>query len=446
MPACLPPDDASPDVVSEISGDLTTTSTVTTRSVNVTANVLADWGINKQLSKAMVTNHTLKLRYCAFHFPAGSQALANLTAAINAYSNVAGVAINVTDIAAAAGTTSHPNLSTFTLPANAIYVDYDDIGPDAYASTLHPAASCDASSPKQCTQARLYVTKTSPGFTTPTVVDTAPSVGVFMHELGHAFGMAHINEDDDSVVLLDPSDMAFTRTTVHGHKTQADDFRSDLIQAGTLGFLLATYPATGGNALATDEIVAHHNMSLVSGTTHVEWNPAKTFTWGTATGLLVGRNEVKLRWNPTADGGGGAVGAFEPCVAPGALPRWFAQMSETSTNTTDKLFQAVFEVTNSAAGTTWTGVASHTFDSYVAGQGDLRQIDWDQTFALPASAFGLPAGSGITAMTRRKLRFRADASNALTERSEGNNEWQVSLCLYPRSDTACATPAVCAEP
>lgn len=49
-------------------------------------------------------------------------------------------------------------------------------------------------------------------------------------------------------------------------------------------------------------------------------------------------------------------------------------------------------------------------------------------------------------MTRRKLRFRADASSALTERGEGNNEWSVSLCLYPTSDTACSNPLTCAEP
>lgn len=448
VPACAVPEPPAPDVVTEVTHDLTTTSSVTTRSVNVTPNVLADWGLAKQLSQTIVGNHTLKLRYCAFHFPTGSQALANLTTAINAYSNAAGVSINVTDVAAASGTTSHPNLSTFTLPANAIYVDYGDVGSN-YAATNLLDASCDTSSPRQCTQARLLVTDTSPAFTTPTVVDTAPSVGVFMHELGHAFGMAHINEDGDTVTMLNPADMAYARTTVHGKKTQADDFRSDVIQAGTLGFLLATYPATGGNALATDEIVAHRNMSLVDTSTtppsHIEWNPTKTFTWGTASWLISDVNEVKLRWNPTADGGGGAVGAFEPCAQPGTLPRWHAQMSETSTNTTDKLFQAVFEVSNSGAATTWSQVASHSFDSYVAGQGDLRQIDWEQTFALPAAAFGLPS-TGVTAMTRRKLRFRADASSALTERGEGNNEWSVSLCLYPTSDTACSNPSTCAEP
>jgi hypothetical protein len=437
-------------MVTEVTHDLTISSTVSILGVNITPDVLADWGQDKQLSQAIVGDHTLKLRYCAFHFPAGSQALANLTTAINTYSNVTGVSINVTDIAAASGTNSHPNLSTFTLPANAIYVDYGDVGSN-YAGTKLFDTSCDASSPRQCTQARLLVTDTSPAFITPTVIDTAPSVGVFMHELGHAFGMAHINEDDDHVTMLNPADMAFARTTIHGKKTHAEDFRSNVIQAGTLGFLLATYPATGGNSLATDEIVAHRNMSLVDVPappglpTHIEWNPTKTFTWGKASSLIAELNVVKLRWHPFADGGGGALGAFEPCAFPGTLPRWHAQMSETSSNTTDKLFQAVFEVSNSDDATTWSQVAVQSFDSYLPGKPDLRQIDWEQTFPLPAAAFGLPS-SGVTAMTRRKLRFRADASNALTERSESNNEWAVSLCLYPSSDTACSSPSICEEP
>jgi hypothetical protein len=447
-PACAISEPGAPEEVTEVTHDLTSSSSVLIQPVNITPDVLADWGENKQLSQAMVGDHTLRLRYCKFHFPGGSQALANLTTAINTYSNITGVSINVTDIAAAADTKSHPDLDAFTLPANAIYVDYGDVG-DNYAGTKLIDAACDGSSPRQCTQARLLVTEDSPAFTDPMVVDTAPSVGVFMHELGHAFGMAHINEDDDHVTMLSPADMAFARTTIHGKKIHAEDFRSNVIQAGTLGFLLATYPATGGNSLATDEIVAHRNMSLFDATAkapgHIEWNPSKTFTWGTASSLIEDLNEVKLRWHPFADGGDGRLGAFEPCAWPGTLPKWHAQMSETSTNTTDKLFQAVFEVSNSDDATAWSQVAVHSFDSYAAGEADLRQIDWEQTFPLPAAAFGLPS-SGVTAMTRRKLRFRADSSNALTERGEGNNEWWVSLCLYPSSDTACSSPSTCEEP
>ena len=430
----------TPDVVSETTQGLTTTSIVTTRGVNLTANVLADWGTGKQISAAIVGNHTLKVRYCAAHFPAGSQQLANLSAALGAYSGVPGVAINLTDVAAAAGTTTHPDLTTFTLPADAIYVDYSpSLASNVFASTLHPAASCDSSSPKQCTQARLYVNSNL-------VTTDPPSMGVFMHELGHVFGMQHINEDDDSVTLLNPDDMWFDRTTVHGNKYQSNDFRGLVITAGTLAFLRQYYAATTTGTLGTDEIVAHHNMSMVgapvgSVTPHYEWDPAKAYGgWGTAGALVAGLNDVKLRWNTTADVGTGVPGGFEPCSAPGTLPHWFARMSETSTNTVDKLFEAVFEVTNSDLATTWSQVATRTFDSYVAGQAEFRQIDWDRTFALAPAAFGLPA-AGITATTFRKLRFRADANNSLAERNEVNNEWQVNLCLYPSGSTCSAACA-----
>lgn len=39
-----------------------------------------------------------------------------------------------------------------------------------------------------------------------------------MLELGLVLGMSPINEDDDSVPRLDPSDMWFDRTTLHGYK------------------------------------------------------------------------------------------------------------------------------------------------------------------------------------------------------------------------------------
>lgn len=440
VPACTSED--SPDTLTETTQDLTTTSTITTRGVNTTANVLDDWGTGKQISAALVTGRTLKVRYCAAHFPATSQALANLKAALTAYSAVPGVAIDITDIAAQPSTTTHPNLTSFTLPADTIYVDYDALS-EGYAATLLPNASCDSSSPKQCTKARIYITDGSPGFLDPMVVAEAPSVGVFMHELGHVFGMGHLNEDDDSRVLLNPSDMWFDRTTIHGHKTQATDFRSNVIQAGTLGFLRAYYSDTSPG-LQTDEIVAHRNMSVVDGSTHIEFNPSKSYQgFGTANAAIADKNETKLRWSATADVGGGVLGGFEPCSAPGTLPRWFARMSETSTNTLNKAFQSVFEVTNTDAGTSWSQVASTTFNSYVAGQADLRQIDWERTFPLSAAALGVSA-TGVTSTTYRKLRFRADATNALVERNEANNEWQVNICLYAATDTSCAAP--CAEP
>jgi hypothetical protein len=454
---CAPAADevrGSPDVVTETEQGLITSSHVTIRGIDPGPDILADWGTNKQISAALIANHTLKLRFCAAHFPQGSQAFANLITAIGAYNGVPGVGISITDIAAAPGTTSHPDLTTFALPADAIYVDYDDVAPDVYAATVLPSASCDSASPKQCTQARIYLTDTSPAAADPLgTVDDAPSVGVFMHELGHVFGMQHINEDDDHVLMIDPNDMWFDRVTVHGHKKHAADGRGAVIHAGTLAFLRHAYAAASPGTLGTDEIVAHRNVSFVGDTfvdatgrtltRHYEWDPAKTYEgWGTASDLVAGLNDVKLRWNPAADVGTATPGGFEPCSAPaGSLPHWFARMSETSTNTVDKLFEAVFEVTNSDAGTTWSQVATHTFDSYVPGQLDLRQIDWDQTFALPPAAFGLPA-TGVTTKTARKLRFRADANNSLTERNEANNEWQVNLCLYAAGST-CA--AACAQ-
>ena len=113
-------------------------------------------------------------------------------------------------------------------------------------------------------------------------------------------------------------------------------------------------------------------------------------------------------------------------------------MSETSTNTVDKLFESVFEVTNSDPGTNWFPVATETFDSYT-GETNFRQIDWDTYLALSLASFGLSAEP--TAKTLRKLRFRADSNNSLLERNGANNDWDVNLCLYPSGSTcsgACA--------
>jgi hypothetical protein len=99
------------------------------------------------------------------------------------------------------------------------------------------------------------------------------------------------------------------------------------------------------------------------------------------------------------------------------------------------------------AGTTWSVVAERTFDSYVAGQADLRQIDWEKTFPISAADVGVVGGAGITAITTRKLRFKADSSGAITERNESNNEWRLNICLYPASNTTCQnTSVVCAQP
>lgn len=410
-------DGSDPETVETMESDLVATGRVTLRAVNVTADVLTDWGNAKQLSQAIVANHTLTVRYCEKHFPPGSKVLANLKAAVAAYNAVPGLAIEITDIAPAPGTGSHVDPSTFVLPDNAIYFDYDELRPGAYAGTS--LRSCDTLTPQQCTKARILISETA--------TDTTTSVGVFMHEIGHAFGLSHINDATDSEFRIDPSDMWFDRSTIHGWKTQADDFRSTLVHAGTLAFLQTYYADPTVLGLSTNEIVVHHNMSTVDGDTHVEWNPSKTYIRGVAKGAIANLNETKLRWNA-------ADNSFEPCSFYGTLPRWFGRMSETSTNTTNTPFDAVFEVTSSSTGTSWTQVATHTFDS--VGAQDLRQIDWEKTFNIRLADVGL--ASAPTVVVDRKLRFRADPANLLAERNESNNEWSVNVCLYPASDTTCS--------
>jgi hypothetical protein len=412
------------------------TGNVNIREVILTPDVLADWTQDRQISQALVTGHTLKVRYCAEHFPPNSTQLANLMSALGTYNGAAGVAINLVDVAEQPGTTTHPNLNTFTLPEDTIYYDYDDSyppGSGVFAET--GIGACDSSSPRQCTHAHTYLN--SKKYTTD-----APSKGVFVHELGHVFGMSHINADDDSVTKLDPQDMWFDRTTIHGFKHDAEDRRGIALQAGTLAFLRYYYAATTDGTLGTDEVVADRAFTFVGETDangvtpHYEWDPAKAFEgWGTA-GSLIGcglggqcLNEVKLRWNSTLDIGTGTLGGFEPCNLAGTLPHWFARISETSTNTVDKLFDSVFEVTNSDLGTNYFAVATQTLDSYIAGQADFRQIDWDVYLPLSLAAFGL--SSAPTTKTLRTLRFRADSNNSLLERNGANNDWEVTLCLYP---------------
>jgi hypothetical protein len=425
---------------------LTQTSKVTQRGIDLTANTLDDWNRSTMLDPAIVGSGTLRARYCAEHFPAGSQALANLNTAIATYNAIPGVAINITDIAAEPGTTTHPDLATIVLPSNAIYFDFDDTFPsNVFAGMAHPNSTCDASSPKECTRARIYVNPDK------VPAGDAPSVGVFMHEIGHAFGMQHINEDDDSLVLNNYATMSIDRTVIHGNKLHSDDFRSTVIHAGTLAFLRHYYPdASSEPDLETDEIVTHRNMSIADPDVpmHIELNPSKSYMgFGSGASLIADLNETKLRWNPSAENGAGGYGAFEPCTAPDTLPRWLARMSDTSTSTTNTPFTAIFQVSQLESGAPWTTVAEREFDSHNPNQTEFRQIDWEKTFPISASDLGVTGGAGITTMTRRKLRFEADSTGALAERNESNNAWWVNLCLYPSSDTTCQNASVvCDQP
>ena len=429
-------------------------SVVTVRYVDATADALDDWGTDRLIDPALVAAKTLVVRYCAQHFPTGSPALANLTTALAAYSAIPGVGIDITDIAAQPGTATHVDPETLARPANAIYIDYSyQLDNHVFASTS--VGSCDSSTPKHCTQGHTYLNGNTIGADTDLFnADKAPSVGVFVHELGHVFGMNHLNEDDDRIELHDAASMGLDRTTVHGHKLQGEDFRGTVIQAATHAFLRAHYPTTSTILqLATDEIVVHHNMSIVDTSVpdaprHIEFNPSKSYmAWGTGASLIADKNEVKLRWNPGADNGSPIRGAFEPCTAPGTLPRWFARMSETSVRTANTRFQAAFEVSTGGAG--FTTVAERGIDSHVGlpGETDFRQIDWEASFAISAADVGVAGGAGITAPVTRVLRFRADSTGVLTERDETNNEWHVHLCLYPGADTTCQDPAVvCPDP
>lgn len=440
-PACVPssgaPDDGPGALTPEAILDR-----LTVRAVEATQTHLLDWGNGQQMDPALVASGQLEVRYCEKHFPTGSQALANLKKAVDAYNQIPGLSFDLPVLPQPGTATAHPDLATFALPANAIYVDYDDLKPGAWAATSIVSASCGAPTtsrgPRPCSKAHLYAAADKYDSDDAPLDPTAlpPSVGVFMHELGHAFGQAHIVPDSDSgpPVLVDAESIVYDRVTIHGPKHHGEDPRETSIQAATLAFLRTSY-ADSSAGLDTDELTVHPVMGLADlvALSNVEITPAKDFSHGTAS-IADGLNETKLRWSASR-------GAFVAC-ATGQKPVWLGRYSDLSTNAVSKDYTIAYTVSSLEAPITtpsqWTRVSTkvglHTHDP---GESDFRQIDWRNTLTITAAQANVPA-SGPTAMIKRKLGFVVDADNTVAERREGNNDWAVTLCLYPESDTACA--------
>lgn len=414
------------------------TDRLTVRKVEATDTHLQDWGNRKMIDSALAADGTLEVHYCEKHFPTGSQALANLKTAVDAYNQIPGLSFAIPVLAEEGTSTTHPDLSTFEVSKHTIYVDYDDLKDGAWAGTSLPTGSCHkpttADAPLACNKAHIYAAADKYE-SDDHPFDTnypPPSVGVFMHELGHAFGQGHMD-----AFTVDPESMLYDRVTIHGPKHHGDDPRETYIQAATLAFLRTWY-SDSSTGLDTDELTAHPVMGLADLTTgeEVEFTPAKDHIQGTRT-LSDGLNETKLRWDS-------ARGSFVACST-GEWPLWLGRYSDLSTNAVSKDYAIAFSVSTVEAPTTsspsqWTRVATRSgLHSYDAGESDFRQLDWRRTLTITAANVALPSG-GPAVMTKRKLGFAVDPDNTVVERREGNNSWSVTLCLYPESDAACAAP------
>jgi hypothetical protein len=414
---------------------------VLVRGLNPTAADLAEWASPRQLSPALVADGTINVQYCEEHFPAGSQALRNLQDAVGTYNAIPGVAVHM-EVVAAADSTTHPADPAAFAPADAVYVDYAyDMDPGAWAGAS--SSSCvTGGALRACSKGLLklngnnYVSDTDPADSA-----SAPSAGVFMHELAHLFGLSHIETDQP---VVNPANLALARATIHGHKLHGTDQRGTAVHALTIRFLREYYPDSSGS-LDTDELTVHPNMVVIDPGLRLveEFTADKSYRRGSGVGLTDGLNEVKLRWNPTLHGG-----AFESCAVPGVDPTWYAQFSEISASTVNTPFDAEFLVSTAAVpdATQWNVVATRSaLNSYVAGQADFRQFEWTKDFALTWQDVDVPVW-GPLGMVVRRLRFRLDPQDAVAERREGNNEWDVKICLFPRFEAGGGVINDCSEP
>lgn len=390
------------------------------RDVAATPMNLADWAGERRLAPDLVAD--LTIYYCEEHFPAGSQALANLEAAVAAYDMMPGVRIALAT-APAPGTTTHvPDLKF----DDAVMVDYAPIDPDAWAGAF--VGTCDpVGAIEECRLGRVllnslhYTTDTDPWDD-----ERAPSVGVFFHELGHLLGLTHPENSTGA-------NRALARATIHGPKVHRDDPRGAVRHALTLAHLRAVYPAK--LALLPDAELSVHPVLMLAdadGTTSDEITFDKRYQRNPEAGLADGLNEVKLRWNPVGR-------RFDACVAPtaSAPPTWRAQLSETGGGLLTQAVELRWSISTAAKPAKWTRLATTTID-HAAGVEPLAQYDWTTKLVIGAAAVGLPVSGPLTMVTRQ-LAFEIDPDGAVTEDDETDNRVTATVCLYPAGD-ACSAP------
>lgn len=380
--------------------------------------------INGSALGASMAQGGLQVKVCGYHLPAGSQNRANLVAAITAYNNIPGVSINIsTNFLETSGHLASVDSGTYSNPVGHLFVDFD---PTIAAGAAASMGLGDDDGDGIYDRARLKISPTTFSHG-PTTVSHAVSVGVFMHELGHAFGFSH----PDSAT--DISLGKYQRVTIHGNKKNQNDFRGDHISALTIAKLRITYPDSNLGNLNTDELTVHNSLqrSAEANSNIAEFGMAKTYTRELMSGkpLTSYINDIKMKWDTS-------LSTFISCETDD-YSHWFGQWSETSTNTSSKNYNVAFEISTvpQPGANQWSRLTTRVFSTYTAGQTEFRQHSWDKNFTISAAQAGTPTG-GPTSMVRRKFRFLADADTQVNERREDNNQVMFNVCLYP-TGSAC---------